>query len=144
MKYMLKGTVIGNNERSEKMYKGKVKEAVYLTIKDCKIIPLGDMGIDDVLTGLKDDLGAFTPKWVNEYHKYENGVIPFVNLSSNFKSKVVNKTKTTKDEDIIINNSKAIILCKNTYHNSIAIYENGKEDDPFEGMNFELDESEVK
>ena len=143
MKYMLKGTIIGNNERTEKIYKGKVKEGIYITMKDCIIIPLdNETTVNDVINGIKNDLGAFTPKWVNEYDKYENGVIPYVNLSSSYTSKVVNKTKNTKDEDIIINNSKGIVLCKNTYHNSIAVYVNGKEYDPFIGMNFDFDESE--
>ena len=140
MKYMLKGTIIGNNERSEKIFKGKVKEGVFITVKDATIIPLGDISINDIIAGIKDDLGAFTPKWVNEYDTYENGVIPYVNLSSSYKSKIVNKTKNIADSDIVINNSKGIVLCKNTYHNSICVVENGSEYNPFENVNFNFDE----
>ena len=142
MKYMLKGTILGNNERSEKIFKGKVKEGIFLTVKDAEIIPLGDMTIDDVLKGIKDDLGAFTPGWVTEYYNYENGVIPYVNLTSSYKSKVVNKTKNVSDDALIINNSKGIILCKNTYHNSICIVENGSEYNPFDNIDINF-ESEV-
>ena len=140
MKYMLKGTIIGNNERSEKIFKGKVKEGVFITVKDATIIPLGDNSINDVITGIKVDLGAFTPKWVNEYDTYDNGIIPYVNLSSSYKANVVNKTKNVADSDIVINNSKGVVLCKNTYHNSICVVENGSEYDPFENVDFNFEE----
>ena len=140
MKYMLKGTIIGNNERSEKIFKGKVKEGVFITVKDATIIPLGGISINDVITGIKSDLGAFTPKWVNEYDTYDNGIIPYVNLSSSYKANVVNKTKNVADSDIVINNSKGVVLCKNTYHNSICVVENGSEYDPFENVDFNFEE----
>ena len=142
MKYMLKGTILGDNERSEKIFKGKVKEGIFLTVKDAEIIPLEGTTIDDVLKGIKDDLGAFTPGWVGEYYNYENGVIPYVNLTSSYKSKVVNKTKNVSDDALIINNSKGVILCKNTYHNSICIVENGSEYNPFDNIDINF-ESEV-
>lgn len=142
MKYMLKGTIIGNNERGEKIFKGKVKEGVFITVKDATIIPLGDISINDIITGIKDDLGAFAPKWINEYDTYDNGVIPYVNLTSSYKSKVVNKTKNVVDGDIVINNCKGVVLCNNTYHNSICVVENGIEYNPFDDIDINF-ESEV-
>ena len=143
MKYMLKGTILGNNERSEKIFKGKIKEDVFLTIKDASIIPLKGGTVEEVIQGIMDDLGAFTPKWVMDYPTYENGIIPYVNLTSRYKSAVVNKSNVT-DDNLVINNSKGIVLCKNTYHNSICIIENGNEYDPFADIDLDFNfESEV-
>lgn len=142
MKYMIVGTILGDNERSEKIFKGKVKEGVFLTVKDATIIPLGELTVDDVISGIKVDLGVFTPKWVNDYYNYENGIIPYVNLVSSYKSKVINKTKNVPDDALIINNSKGAILCKNTYHNSICVIENGSEYNPFDNIDINF-ESEV-
>lgn len=141
MKYMIKGTILGDNERSEKIFKGKVKEGFFLTVKDAEIIPLEDTSIDDVIKGIQDDLGDFTPNWVKVYYNYENGIIPYVNLTSFYKSKVVNKTNVP-DDALVINNSKGVVLCKNTYHNSICIVENGTEYNPFDNVDINF-ESEV-
>lgn len=135
MKYFIKGTIYGNNERGTKVFKGRETSGYFITIKDPVIAPADPTHTnEDVLNGIKKELGAFTPKWVDAMLKGES--VEYINLSSQYPSKV-STFLNIPDSAIIVEHSVSIVLAKNTYHNAIKVIKNGEDYDPFRGVNFD-------